>query len=347
MREEGGKMEFGKMIREHLDVGHEILYLTREEVKNLNISKEVLFEQVKKALAMYSLGEVKMPAKTNVFPDSSAVYISMPCLVPGMSSAGIKWVGAFNNNMRDYQLPSLCAMLMVNDYETGWPIAVMDGIHIMETRTPAIAMVSAQLLARKDSEVFGMIGLGREGSNHFDVVKYGMPNLKKVLVWDVSEAAMDRAIENYAEQLAPVEMVKADSLEQIVRESDVLASCTFFTNNPPEPPIKKEWVKKGQTIIVTDLHTQFSPDIINAADLYVVDSKEQQEHLVEDGYYYGPIQKPTCELGEIIAGKHAARTSDDQLIVVNPSGMAVDDFAVTPLVMELALQKGVGTKLPL
>lgn len=338
--------KFNEMIRQHLNVGHEILYLTREEVKNLNVPKEVLFEQVTKALSMYSSGETLMPAKTNVFPDSSAVYISMPGLIPGMSAAGVKWVGAFNNNMKDYDLPSLCAMIIVNDYLTGWPICVMDGIHIMETRTPAIAMVAAQHLARKDAEVFGMIGLGREGSNHLTIAHLGIPNLKKILVWDVSEAAMDRAIANFQDQV-PVPMEKAPSLEYIVRNSDVLASCTFFTNNPPKPPIQDEWVPKGQTIIVTDLHTQFDPAIINRADMYIVDSKAQQEHLVEDGYFYGPIPEPTCELGEILAGKHPARTSDDQIIVVNPSGMVVDDLAVTPVVIEMALEKGVGTKLPL
>ena len=337
---------FSDKVREYLNVGHEILYLTREEIKNLNIPKDVLKAQMEKALSMYSLGETQMPAKSHVFPDTQSVYIGMPALIPGIESAGVKWVGAYNNNMKDYKLPALSAMLLVSDYQTGWPIAFMDGVHVMETRTPAIAMVAAKYLARKDAEVFGMIGLGREGSNHLPVVEAGIPNLKKVLVWDVSEAAIDRAIATYSSQLS-VPIVRAKSLEEIVRSSDVLASSTFFTTDPPEPPIKDEWVPKGQTIIVTDLHTQFHPDTINRADMYVVDSMEQQKHLVEEGYFYGPIPEPDCELGHIIAGKHPGRTSDDQLIVANPSGMAVDDFAVTPLIIEMALERGVGRKLPL
>ncbi len=336
---------FSDKIRKHLNIGKEILYLSREDVKKLSIPQEVLKDQMEKALMMYSLGETQMPAKSHVFPDSQSVYIGMPALIPGMESAGVKWVGAYNHNMRDYGLPSLSAMLMVSDYATGWPVAVMDGVHIMETRTPMIAMVSAMLLGRKNSEVFGMIGLGREGCNHFDVIEFGIPNLKKVLVWDVSEAAMDRAIELYSSKLS-VPMEKAASLEEIVRNSDILASATFFSTDP-HPTIKDEWVPEGQTIIVTDLHSQFHPDTINRADLYVVDSMEQQKHLVEAGYFYGEIPVPNCELGHIIAGRHEGRTSDKQLIVANPSGMAVDDFAVTPLVIEMALEKGVGKILPL
>ena len=337
---------FSERIRKYLNVGHELLYLTKEEVKSLNIPKAELKEQMEKALSMYSLRETQMPPKSHVFPDTSSVYIGMPALIPGEESVGFKWVSAYNNNIREFGLPSLSAMLLVSDYDCGWPIAFMDGVHVMETRTPAIAMVAAKYLARKDAEVFGMIGLGREGRNHFDVIEEGIPNLKKVLVWDVSEAAMDRAIADYGHKLS-VPMEKAGSLEEIVRSSDILASATFFTTNPPEPPIQDEWIPKGQTIIVTDLHTQFQPATINRADLYVVDSLEQQEHLVEAGYFYGKIPVPNCELGHIIAGQHAGRTSDDQIIVANPSGMAVDDFAVTPLIIERALERGVGTILTL
>ena len=50
---------------------------------------------------------------------------------------------------------------------------------------------------------------------------------------------------------------------------------------------------------------------------------------------------------EIISGKYQGRTNSDQIIVANPSGMAVDDFAVTNIFIEAALEKGVGTILPL
>lgn len=338
--------EFSKMIREHLDVGHELLYLSRDDVKSLNIPKETLYEKVREALTMYSNKETHMPAKAHIFPDENCCYISMPGMIPEVGSVGHKWVGAYNNNMKDYGLPSLCAHIIVSDPETGWPIAFMDGVHIMETRTPAIATIIARELARKDSEVFGMIGLGREGRNHFPVMPDALPNLKKILVWDVNPAAMDKAIEDF-QDIVPVPMEKAESLEYIVRNSDVLASATFFKINPPKPPIPKEWIPKGQTIIVTDLHTQFDPAIIRECDLYVTDSQAQQAGLVEEGYFYEEIRVPDCEVGDIFAGRHKGRVSNDDIIVANPAGMAIDDFAVTPLVIEATLKKGIGVKLPL
>ena len=338
--------ELSEKIRKHLNVGHELLYLTREEVKSLDIPKEVLYEKVKNALIMYSNGETQMPPKSHIFPDENGCFISMPGLIPATGSVGHKWVGAYNNNKRDFGLDALSAMILVADYETGWPVAFMDGVHIMETRTPAIAAVIIKELARKDSEVFGMIGLGREGRNHFPVISDAMPNLKKIYVWDVNEEAMDRAIADFKD-IVPVPMEKASSLENIVRNSDVLCSATFFKIYPPKPPIKKEWVPKGQTIVVTDLHTQFDTAIINESALYTVDSKSQQEGLVQEHYFYDEIKVPECEVGDIFAGRHPGRTSDDDIIVASPQGMAIDDFAVTPLVIELALEKGVGTILPL
>ncbi len=337
---------FSEKVRKHLNVGHEILYLTRDEVKSLEVPKEVLYEKVKQALTMYSNKETQMPPKSHIFPDENGCYISMPGLIPETGSVGHKWVSAYNNNVKEFGLASLSAMILVADYESGWPIAFMDGIHIMETRTPAIAAVIAKELARKDSEVFGMIGLGREGRNHFPVMPDALPNLKKILVWDISEEAMDNAIADFNDKV-PVPMEKAPSLEYIVRNSDVLCSATFFKIYPPKPPIKKEWIPKGQTIIVTDLHTQFEGAIINESALYVVDSKSQQEDLVKEHYFYDEIKEPDCEVGDIFAGRHPGRTSDDDIIVASPQGMAIDDFAVTPSVIEMALEKGVGTILPL
>lgn len=337
---------FSEKVRKYLNVGHEFLYLTRDEVKSLNVPKEVLYEKVRAALTMYSNKETQMPPKAHVFPDENGCYISMPGLIPETGAVGHKWVGAYNNNMRDFGLPALSAMIVMADFETGWPIAFMDGVHIMETRTPAIASVIAKELARKDSEVFGMIGLGREGRNHFPVMPDALPNLKKILVWDISEAAMDKAIQDFQDQV-PVPMEKAPSLEYIVRNSDVLCSATFFKIYPPKPPIPKEWIPKGQTIIVTDLHTQFDTAIINECGLYTVDSISQQIGLMEEHYFYDEIRMPDCEVGDIFAGRHPGRTSDDEIIVASPQGMAIDDFAVTPTVIEMALEKGIGTILPL
>lgn len=339
------ELRFRERIGKYLNVGHEILYLTRKECESLNISRDLIRDQMEIALSQYSLGHTQMPPKSHVFPDEQSVYIGMPALLPKESSVGFKWVSAYNNNMRDFKLPSLSAMILVSDYECGWPIAFMDGVHIMETRTPAVAMVCAKYLANLNAETFGMIGLGREGRNHFPVICDTFKNLKKIYIYDVFESAMDKIIEDFQDKL-PVPIVKASSMEEIVKESEVLASATFFSTNP-KPTIKDEWVPKGQTIIVTDLHSQFHPDTINRAAMYVVDSKAQQKGLVEEGYYYGTIPEPTCEIGEIIAGKFQGRTNPDQIIVANPSGMAVDDFAVTNIFVETALERGVGTILPL
>lgn len=339
------ELNFRERISKYLNVGHEILYLTRAECESLNVSRDLIRDQMEIALSQYSLRQTQMPAKSHVFPDAQSVFIGMPALLPAESSVGFKWVSAYNNNQKAFSLPSLSAMILASDYECGWPIAFMDGVHIMETRTPAVAMVCAKYLANLNAETFGMIGLGREGRNHLPVLCDTFRNLKKIYVYDVFESAMDKAIADFQDTI-PVPLVKAQSLEQIVKDSEVLASATFFSTDP-KPTIKDEWVPRGQTIIVTDLHSQFHPDTINRADLYVVDSMEQQKGLVEEGYFYGTIPEPNCEIGHIIAGQHQGRTGSDQLIVANPSGMAVDDFAVTNLFIETALKKGVGTILPL
>ena len=53
------------------------------------------------------------------------------------------------------------------------------------------------------------------------------------------------------------------------------------------------------------------------------------------------------EIGEIVAGARAGRTSPEQLTLYKSVGVAVQDAAAAALVLEAALTSGAGANLPL
>ncbi|MDW7677520.1 MAG: ornithine cyclodeaminase family protein, partial [Bacillota bacterium] len=88
-------------------------------------------------------------------------------------------------------------------------------------------------------------------------------------------------------------------------------------------------------------------DISLEADRYLVDSTEEHELFARMGYFPGGLPVIAGETGEVIAAVKPGRTSDEELIVCSNIGMAVCDVVVGREIFDVALEKGIGQKLPL
>ncbi len=337
--------DYRKWLMQHLNIGKEILYLTQKQCIDMAIPKNIVFEKTEMALALYSTKKADMPAKTGVHPNADSCFQAMPCGIEEEKSAGIKWIASYNNNVRDFGLPAISAMIIYNDYETGWPISVLDGIHVVELRTPAVAMVAAKYLANTDAATFGMIGCGKQGGNHVGIAGNTLKGLKKIYIFDEIEAAMDKVIADFQPKIT-AEIIKAKSYEELVKSSEIIASATVLTTNP-KCKIDDAWIGKGQTILISDMHPLFDPKTMSRADKYLVDSIEQQRNMEHYGYYPSGLPVIYGELGEVVAGLKKGRERRDELIVCNNIGLATEDFLVAKIIVDEALEKGIGIKLPL
>lgn len=115
----------------------------------------------------------------------------------------------------------------------------------------------------------------------------------------------------------------------------------------PNPMVKDEWIQKGQTLITCDCHSVYEDNVYKRADLYTVDSEEQHRLLETYGYYPWGLPEIYAETGAVAGGQKPGRTSKSQLIVSNNVGMAVEDILVAKRVVDRALEKEIGIKLPL
>ena len=108
-------------------------------------------------------GRVEMPAKIGIHPRPDALIHAMPASIPAQNAAGIKLVAAYPEN-RKRGLPYVTGLLILNDPETGIPIALMDCTWLTAQRTGAATAVAAKYLARADSSTLGNPGLWRPGT---------------------------------------------------------------------------------------------------------------------------------------------------------------------------------------
>jgi len=331
-------------LLEKLRIGKEIWYLTQDEVKAAKLTEPDILELTQAALLAHGRGDCEMPAKIGVHPFPEVFFHAMPAYVPGKLALGCKWIECYPGNPDRFNLPQTTGLLVLNDILSGCPVAVMDCTWVTAMRTPAVTVLAAAAL-HPDAETFGMFGCGVQGTGHVRYAVHTLKKLKAIHVFDTREAAMDQLIAQLGPGF-PVPIVKGRSFEQVAKDCQVLSSATVIVRTPMAC-VRDAWVGRGQTLLPCDLNTFFDPAIPRRADKYIVDSAEEHELLARAGYFPDGLPRVTCQTGEVLAGTHPGRESRDELIVCSNIGMSVCDVVVGREVLNRALERGIGRKLPL
>src|SRR5699024_543182 len=164
----------------------------------------------------------------------------MPSYLSEMQSIGIKWVSGYPSN-RKKGLPTILGLQIMNSVETGLPIAIMNATWLTNARTGAVSADSAQRLAKKDSEVSGLIGAGMQARFQIRALKKAIPNLKTVKVFDIFEKA-SQAFKKEIESELSIEVSIAEGFKEAVIGSDIVITAVPKIDNPI---VKIEWLKPG------------------------------------------------------------------------------------------------------
>ncbi|KOS60252.1 ornithine cyclodeaminase family protein [Lysinibacillus agricola] len=338
--------EYRNWVKERLNIGEELLYLSMQDVKDTQISVEEILNLTEKAMIAYSERKSEMPAKIGLHSQPDSLMHAMPAYLPDELACGIKWGSNFPTNRERYPdiTPTNC-QIIYNDHETGMPLSFLDATWITEVRTPAVSLVAAKHLANPEAKTFGMFGCGIQGKAHVKMIERVLPKLEKIYVYDVFEPAMDKLIE-ICQPLVNATIVKAASYEQVAKQCEVIASAIPIHHNP-NPVVKDEWISKGQTLIMCDCHSVYEDSVYKRADIYTLDSIEQHKVLETYGYYPWGLPEIYAETGAVAGGLKQGRTNKDQLIISNNVGMAVEDIIVAKSVFDRALEHNLGIKIPL
>src|SRR5215207_1546341 len=126
------------------------LLLNRADLKRL-LDVGSVIEAVERGFGDYSAGNVQMPVRTAVrVSDPPGVLLLMPCAMSESRLLGTKLVSVYPQNP-SRQLPTIGALYVLTDYETGFPQAVMDAGFITGLRTAAASAAATRYLAREDA----------------------------------------------------------------------------------------------------------------------------------------------------------------------------------------------------
>ncbi|MAE61288.1 MAG: peptide transporter, partial [Planctomycetaceae bacterium] len=124
-----------------------VLYLSRADVEGVGLSMREVIDALERMFVEKGEGRVEMPPKPGIHTRPDAFIHAMPAYIASQSAAGMKWISGYPENQQK-GLPYISGLLVLNDPETGIPIAVMDATWLTAQRTGAATAVAAKMLAR-------------------------------------------------------------------------------------------------------------------------------------------------------------------------------------------------------
>lgn len=365
------------------------LYLSEEDMVDagvLNAARCV--EVMEEALGLMEDGDFIMGGPYNdahglmlYFPKKSPIenfpvnnsrdrrFIAMPAYLGGrFHVAGEKWYGS-NGNNRAKGLPRSILMVMLNDVETGKPLAYMSGNLLSSMRTGAMPGLAAKLLAVKDAKVLSLLGCGVVSKACLMSIMTVRPDIEVIKLKGSSPTSRTALnMKKYIEENYPdvKEVIICSTMEEAVRDADIVSEAISCMQGQ-WPEVKREWMKKGLLYISS---STFNMDYTSIADLKkVIDNYGMYENYAEEdnlGYDENGIRKHTgcmgedfvymiedglieresiISLGEIIRGKKPGRESEDEIILVSLEGMPIEDVAWAYECYTYALIHDIGTRL--
>lgn len=287
-------------------------------------------------------GRVEMPPKPGIHTRKDAFIHAMPAYIPSLESAGIKWVSGYPENQKK-GLPYITGLLILNDPETGIPIAIMDASWITAKRTGAATAVAAKYLARMESSTVGIVACGVQGRSNLEALSC-IFKITKVKAFDIYPEVATKFAGEMTELLQlDVEVVKepreaVTGLDLIVTSGPILKD--------PDPAIGPGWLDEGAFASPVDFDSYWQGEALREADKLATDDIAQLGYYRKAGYFRSTPQ-PYADLGEIVAGKKPGRQADEERTICINLGLALDDMATAILIYRKAREKGIGTDLPL
>ena len=331
----------------------EFLYLSHEDVQNAGgLDMKMIIKAVERALKMFNAGQVKIPHKIVLdLPPGERERGRMNALAAFIGGdwevAGIKWVPSFPKNPYERGLPRANALIILNDTQTGIPLAVMDGTIISAMRTGAVGGIGTKYLAREDSKIVGIIGAGVQSRTQL-MALCAVREIEDARVFDIAKERAQKFVDEMKAKLG-IHIKYSKSADEAVKGADIVDTATVAD----EPIVKNTWLKKGALFIHIGSYVEEEYDVVLHSSKIVVDDWEVVKHrktpvlarmfdegLIKDEDIY-------ANLDEIVAGKKPGRESDAERIFFAPIGMAHEDIAAASVIYERAKKEGIGQTLRL
>lgn len=304
-----------------------------------NISIEDVLESIEQALLIQEKGNFNQPNRIHLGNDENP-FLLMPCFKENYFSTKLITVYPKNSEIGEAVTQGVT---LLNDINTGKPLALLNGTYLTALRTGCVGGVSAKYLAKKDASSLAIIGAGAQSL--FQVLATcSVRPIKDVYIYNRTESKVDSFVEKLQSMISDVNFHKCKSSKEAVENSDIIICAT----TSPEPVIPDNpSLYKGKHIIAIGSyqpHTrELSNGAIEAADYIYVDTLFAIE---ESGDLGIPIKENLIKeddvqtLGKIIESSNLDENLLEATTIFKSVGIGLFDLCAAESIYKLALKKG-------
>ncbi len=251
----------------------------------------------------------------------------MPAYLADEDVAAIKWVGGYPAN-KERGLPYISGLIVVNDADTGFPVAIMDAAEITAARTAAASGVCIRRFAPDGWRRAAIIGCGEQGRYHSRVVTALNPD-SVIAAFDVHP----QRVHDLEGRIEP-----AAGPQQALEGAEVVISGVPIVE-APDPVIDSEWLGDRYLALPLDFDSSFRCGPIADAGLFLSDDVVQFEYYRGLGHFRG-WPEPHRSVGEALGRKEKTKR-----VACCNLGVGALDAAFACVVLDHAREAGTGTRL--
>ncbi|MCP5046802.1 MAG: ornithine cyclodeaminase family protein [bacterium] len=313
----------------------------------LNAVKPVeVVDAVEAAVRLYETDEFKMPDRMHIDHDGNTLLL-MPAIAGERFST--KLVSVFPGNARK-NLPMVMGTVILNNGETGEPLALLNGSALTALRTGAVGAVAIRHLTPVSLKTAGIVGTGVQGFNQAFFAAH-VRELSDIFIYgrDVEKARVlnRRLSQELAEQKPGIAIHTVTSIEELLGNSEAVITAT--TSPTPVLPDDSKLLSGRHYVGIGSFRPnmrEFPEALFKLVDRVYVDTHHAK---AECGDLVIPLENRWIEEHQVSTlGKRISAVEtplEGKTTLFKSVGMALFDLTVSDLIYQRALEKGLGTNI--
>ncbi len=318
----------------------QIRILTHDDVQTALPMPEAI-DIMKNAFGQLSAGNATVPLRSKISSDRGDTLL-MPAYLRSSQDLGIKIVSIYKDNL-SLGLPTVTAIAIVLDPQTGLPKALIDGDSLTAIRTGATGGLASELLSRRNSKTVALFGAGVQGRAQLQGVMT-VRSITQVNLIDLSLSAAQKLADEISTWASAPTVNLVSNPREAIQDADIIITATTSS----DPVFNGNDLRPGTHITGVGSYTpqmREVDEITVGRAMIVVDSREAC--LSEAGDIIIPKAAIDAEIGEIINGFKKGRQTDHEITFFKTVGVAVEDAAAAAAILAEAEENGLGTVIEL
>ncbi len=284
--------------------------------------------------------------------------LNMPGYIGGsLNVAGTKIInGNTANPLRG--LPRASGLTMVYDNISVRINCIMECAYLSSLRTACVTALSAEVFQGREISNIAIIGAGVQAQTHIELLVKQLPRLRTIQIFDINRertVMLKTKVEGVLQEYG-VTLQETSSAEEAIKSAQLIIPVTTTTNGY----IRFDWLQPGAILVNISLDDPL-PEVVLQVDKVIVDDwnlvKNDPRRLLGRMYRTGQVIGPDeprdsarngqqrridAQLGEVVLGSKSGLEQLDDIVLVNPFGLAIEDVALATHVYRKALDLSIG-----